>query len=109
MQSLELSTEEIKKQSMPYSPENVGDAPKYPYGTCLYLDSATLDKLGITALPAVGDEVIIHAKAVVKSVSMREQHDGDKDKSCEMQITAMEVSKPSSDADRASRIYPEMA
>lgn len=109
MQSLELSTEEVKKQSMPMSSDNVGDGPKYPYGTCLYLDSATLDKLGMTALPSVGEEVVIRAKATVKSVSMSEQHDGDKTKSCELQITAMEVGKDANDADRASRIYPDMA
>lgn len=108
MIDLKLSAEDVQKMEQPIS-SNPGDGPKYPYGLCLYLDNTTLEKLGMSSLPAVGEEVTISAKAVVKSVSLREQQDGDKDRSVDLQITAMTVGKPTSNDEKAGRIYPGMS
>ena len=68
-----------------------GDAPAYPYGLCLYLDTETLQKLGYSEPPAVGSELVIRAKVTVSSVGMNQQQDGDKEQRAELQITDMEV------------------
>ncbi|TNV22121.1 hypothetical protein FH968_04400 [Buttiauxella sp. B2] len=61
----------------------------YPYGLCLYLDNETLEKLG--AQPQkVGTEVMITARAVIKSTSEREREDGVY-RSADLQITDMSI------------------
>jgi hypothetical protein len=68
-----------------------GDGPAYPYGLELYLNDETLKKLGYTDPPAVGTELVLHAKVVVTSMGMDQQQDGDKNVRCNMQITDMEL------------------
>lgn len=78
-----------EREEMPGEIE--GDEPRYPYGLCLSLGKDELEKLGITALPKVGSEMMVTAKAYVKSTSAYEtQGEGEK-MSIELQITDMEL------------------
>lgn len=77
-----------EKEEMPGEIEM--DEPQYPYGLCLHLGKEEMDKLGITALPAVGSEMTITAKVFVKGTSAYETQGG-KDMSMDLQITDMEI------------------
>lgn len=101
MISTQMSAEEAKEYSGTPEP---GDMPKYSYGTMLCLDDDLLEKLGITTPPAVGTEFTLTAKCVVTGTSQRQQQDGDKESSLDMQITDMEL-KGASGPDAASVLY----
>jgi hypothetical protein len=89
MISMKLSPTE-SKDAVSCEPKP-GDGPAYPYGLCLYLNTETLGKLGFTDPPAVGSELVLHAKVVVTSVGMDQQQDGDKQQRADLQITDMEL------------------
>lgn len=72
--------DEMEPQAEPVSQDG------YPWGTRITLESDTLDKLGIKALPTVGDDLMIEAK--VRVISVRES---DNSKSVELQITDMDL------------------
>ena len=81
-----------------------GDGPRYPWGLQLHLNAETLEKLGITGVPMVGEMLIVHARARVVSVSVRDEIDGDKQRNCELQITELALaSEPAGDA--GSKLY----
>lgn len=80
-----------EKEEMPGAIEK--DEPRYPYGLCIRLGKEELDKLGITALPAVGSEMTITAKVFVESTSAYETQGAGKDQSMSLQITDMEIGK----------------
>lgn len=80
--------QEAEREEMPGEIEY--DEPMYPYGLCLHLGQEQLEKLGITALPAVGTEMTITAKVFVKGTSAYETQGG-KDMSMDLQITDMEL------------------
>ena len=92
MVSMQMTADEAKEYTS--CEAKPGDGPKYPYGLCLYLNDATLKKLGLE-LPNVGTELTLTAKVVVISVGMNQQQDGDKEERAEMQITDMELASAS--------------
>jgi hypothetical protein len=94
----------VKREEVPGEIES--DEPRYPYGLCIRLDKDSLEKLGITALPKVGGEMMITAKAVVKSTSAYDTQGGT-DMSVELQITDMDVGQTENaqNNDRASKLY----
>ncbi|MBD9249483.1 MAG: hypothetical protein EGS01_02225 [Cronobacter sakazakii] len=59
----------------------------YPWGLRLNLDNDTLKKLGVS-MPAVGTEIMITARAVVKATSTREDGN-EKYQNADVQITDM--------------------
>lgn len=61
----------------------------YPWGLCINLDNETLKKLGASPQP-VGTEVMITAKAIVKSMSTREDGEGVRH-DASLQITDMGI------------------
>jgi hypothetical protein len=67
------------------------DEPRYPYGLCINLGKDELEKLGITALPKVGTEMMIMAKAYVKMTRAYETQGEGQDMGIELQITDMEI------------------
>lgn len=67
------------------------DEPAYSYGLCISLDKDDLAKLGMNALPAVGAEMMVHAKVYVKSTSAYETQGEGKDMSVSLQITDMAI------------------
>jgi hypothetical protein len=78
------------------------EEPMYPYGLCLHLSQDEMEKLGITALPAVGSEMTVTAKVFVKGTSAYETQGG-KDMSMDLQITDMEISAAQGKADNTER------
>lgn len=65
----------------------------YPWGLCINLDNETLKKLGASPQP-VGTEVMITAKAIVKSMSTREDGEGVRH-DASLQITDMGIAPAS--------------
>lgn len=104
MTSMKLSADEAKaSMSIDTKP---GDGPRYPYGLCLYMNTETLKKLGITELPKVGSKLTIVAQVDVTSVGMRQQQDGDEEMNADLQITDMEIKGAQrSQAELASLLY----
>jgi hypothetical protein len=96
--------QKAEREEMPGEVEM--DEPKYPYGLCINLDKDQLDKLGITALPQVGAQMMIMAKAYVKSTSAYETQGG-KDMSIGLQITDMEIGASKTQSDQATMLYGE--
>lgn len=88
MQDMKLSKAE-KKESSPVSCSEY-KGPDYPYGLCLRLDNATLEKLGIDSLPKVGATMQIMAMGVVTSVSSHESENQDS-RNVEIQIHELGV------------------
>ncbi|MFU1980143.1 capsid staple protein [Bordetella hinzii] len=78
------------------------NTPEYPYGLCINLNTEALERLGIDTLPAVGAVVEITARAVVQSVSSRD--DGKPSRNVDLQITDMDV-QPRDDSSAAQRLY----
>ena len=79
--------------------------PNYPYGLSIDLDDGSMEKLGITALPKVGTEMMIAAKVVVKSVSSNQYEGSDTESRMCLQITDMEISGESKKEDKATALY----
>lgn len=104
MKSLKMSRKEREARQKEMMEAPIDDT-YYPYGTRLHLDDETVAKLGLPNMRA-GEEVTISAKAKVSSVSSSENEKDSKPRvSMDFQITDMEVSKPSSDSERAERMF----
>ena len=78
-----------EREEMPGEYES--DEPRYPYGLCISLGKDELEKLGITALPKVGTEMTIMAKAYVKMTRAYETQGEGEDIGIELQINDMEI------------------
>lgn len=103
MKDMAYSKDEQKNEARPMMP----DKPKYPYGLCLHLDDKILKKLGLDGLPEIGKKVKIEAYAEVKSVSASDSAEGGMYKSCDLQITEMEVEVGEGDSKAAKELYGE--
>lgn len=89
-----------------------GPLPEYPYGLCIDLDDESLAKLGLTALPKVGSEMMLHAKCVVKTTGATTMQGGDVDCRMSLQITDLaigETENGQANEDRASKLYGNTA
>ena len=64
----------MKRSSANEAPADL-EKPEYPWGLSITLEKEDMDKLGM-AMPKVGDEVHIVAKAKVSSTNMSEGEDG---------------------------------
>ena len=67
------------------------DAPEYPWGLSITLESESLDKLGMDDLPRVGSTVKIVAETRVESVSSRSTSEDDENRSVQLQIVKLAV------------------
>lgn len=63
----------------------------YPYGLRIELDDAALQKLGITELPAAGEEMIVVGVGPVVSVSQHERTGSSKNRNVSIQLERIEV------------------
>lgn len=87
--SMEKSQESMKESCAPIS----CDHDKYPYGLRIHLDNDTLQKLGITELPKVGDKFTIEAVAIVSDTHGSQREDGKVNNSMGLQICEMACSQ----------------
>ena len=85
--SMKMSASEQKEYTQPTMATGP-EAPLYPWGLCVTLDDDALGKLGLPALPAVGQTMMLHARVEVVRVSVSENQD-EKQRDMELQITAM--------------------
>lgn len=81
--------------------------PVYPYSLSIDLDDGSMEKLGITALPKVGTEMMITAKVVVRSVSSNQYEGSDAESRMCLQITDMEIGGEAKKQDKAKSLYGE--
>lgn len=88
MISMKMSKSERKKSSGPIAVGEEG--PDYPYGLCLDLNKTVLEKLGLDALPRVGEKMVLTAKVEVVRVSSSAGK-GHSDRTLGLQITDMEL------------------
>lgn len=65
------------------------EMPEYPYGLCIHLGQEQLTKLGITDLPAPGQEYHINAVGMVTRAS--KEVGGDAETAIDIQITMLEL------------------
>jgi hypothetical protein len=87
----------MEMQSMKLTPneqsEEMGsamvDKPSYPYGLEIRLSNDAIEKLGLPALPAVGETMVVMARVKVTSVSQYENEGSHKERSICLQITDM--------------------
>lgn len=105
LKSMALTAQEAAKTMLGCSPSDPADAPKYPWGLSIDLNDATLGKLGITELPAVGAKMRLMAEVEVTRVSAH-QDQGGTEKSVGLQITSMAIEPPAKDT--AAVLYPSM-
>lgn len=79
------------------------ERPEYPWGLMVSLDSESLEKLNLAALPAVGETMIMTARVSVQSVS---QHDAGMERrfNVELQITDMALERDNQQ-DAAEALY----
>lgn len=77
----------------------------YPYGLCLHLDAATLEKLGITETDFdAGNSVGIVAEAMITEDAAR-QVNGKVKRSISLQITKLSLSQAAEKVDLADTLY----
>jgi hypothetical protein len=93
--SLELSPQEAKAETIE---ARETEKPKYPYGTCLYLDEEALAKLGVKELPDVGSMLHIMAVGKVTGTSERE-YEGGSHKTLDVQIVEMACEEADAEGD----------
>jgi len=106
MVNMEMTKEEAKEYGgLCCAGDSEDKGPKYPWGLQISLDDGSLEKLGITELPPVGTTMLVQAQVTVTSASSSQRQSGDVEQRVELQITDMELSPPSSDDKRASRLY----
>lgn len=104
MVNMKLTPKEAKEYTDNLKPL----APEYPYGLRISLCEEDLAKLGITALPAVGQKLALNATAAVVSVSTYQADDasdnGRDEQRVELQITDMALA-PASERSVAQMLY----
>lgn len=93
MVDMTMSAEEAKEQTAP----DTSDAPKYPWGLRISLDDDSIEKLGLTTLPAVGSKMTMTCAVEVCSTGAYQDQSGESETSMSLQITAMELA-PAQDA-----------
>ncbi len=94
LKDLKISKKEAKDANKLASPYE--DQERYPYGLRLDLNNETLEKLGITKLPAVGTVLMLEAKAKVVG-SRQSATESSDNRSIELQITHIDLETGESD------------
>ena len=90
MVSMKLDKKRVKELNSPSTMAVESDAPEYPWGLEIRLESEALKKLEVDLKDyAIGDEVMVYAKCTVKELRQSERHGGGDSKTMELQITEM--------------------
>ena len=99
---------DLKKDPQPIDSKEMFDEPMYSYGLCISLGKEELQKLGIEKLPEAGTEMMLKAKAYVKTVRESQEKDG-VEQNVELQICAMAIEPIDKTGDQADGLYGEKA
>ena len=107
----DLKSMKLSKEAQEGNDIAVDGDQEYPWGLRINLDDDIVTKLGTPSLQA-GDEVMIMAKATVKSVSSHEEDkaEGEVNISMSLQITDMAVEEAGkkSEGEKAKTMFPTM-
>ena len=99
---------DLKKDPQPIDSNEMYDEPMYSYGLCISLGKEELEKLGIEKLPQAGSEMMLTAKAYVKTVRESQEKDG-VEQNVELQICAMAIEPIDKTGDQADGVYGNTA
>ena len=99
---------DLKKDPQPIDSKEMYDEPMYRYGLCISLGKEELEKLGIEKLPQAGSEMMLTAKAYVKTVRESQEKDG-VEQNVELQICAMAIEPIDKTGDQADGLYGNKA
>ena len=99
---------DLKKDPQPIDSKEMYDEPMYSYGLCISLGKEELEKLGIEKLPQAGSEMMLTAKAYVKTVRESQEKDG-VEQNVELQICAMAIEPIDKTGDQADELYGDKA
>ena len=99
---------DLKKDPQPIDSKEMYDEPMYSYGLCISLGKEELQKLGIEKLPEAGSEMMLKAKAYVKTVRESQEKDG-VEQNVELQICAMAIEPIDKTGDQADGLYGDKA
>ena len=105
--NMAMSAEEAREQYPTTLATEDAEGPKYPYGLRLTLDDDCLEKLGMTAMPKVGDKLMLTAMVEVVGTSTNERQGGDEESCVDLQITdlALGDEKEPTKRDPAKALY----
>ena len=81
---------DLKKDPQPIDSKEMYDEPMYSYGLCISLGKEELEKLGIEQLPQAGSEMMLKAKAYVKTVRESQEKDG-VEQNVELQLSLIHI------------------
>ena len=99
---------DLKKDPQPIDSKEMYDEPMYSYGLCISLGKEELEKLGLEKLPQAGSEMMLTAKAYVKTVRESQEKDG-VEQNVELQICAMAIEPIDKTGDQADGLYGDKA
>ena len=99
---------DLKKDPQPVDSKEMYDEPMYSYGLCISLGKEELEKLGIEKLPQAGSEMMLTAKAYVKTVRESQEKDG-VEQNVELQICAMAIEPIDKTGNQADGLYGDKA
>lgn len=106
MVDMKMTAEQRKEYCGPCEP-SMG-RPEYPYGLSISLDDAGIGKLGLVALPAAGQEMILHARVTVTDVRQHQDQEG-VDRGMSLQITKMALDAAPPEKSTAEALYAKGA
>ena len=95
---------DLKKDPQPIDSNEMYDEPMYSYGLCISLGREELEKLGMEQLPDAGTEMMIKAKAYVKTVRESAEKDG-VEQNVQIQICARGIDSVDKNKDYAKDMY----
>ena len=99
---------DLKKDPQPIDSNEMYEEPMYSYGLCISLGKEELEKLNIEKLPEAGSEMMLKAKAYVKTVRESKEKDG-VEQNVELQICAMAIEPIDRSIDQADELYGDKA
>ena len=99
---------DLQKDPQPIDSNEMYNEPMYSYGLCISLGKEELEKLGIEKLPEAGSEMMLMAKAYVKTVRESQEKDG-VEQNVELQICAMAIEPIDKTGDQADGLYGDKA
>lgn len=81
-----------------------GERPEYPMGLSMRLGDEELEKLGVSAMPEVGDSMMAMARVEVRSAEQSDIDGEGVERSVMLQVTDMAI-QPGQRTDAAQQIY----